>query len=380
MALATQCPHCHTTFRVAHDQLKLRAGLVRCGACSHIFNGIENLLRLEEPAPAPPAPATEEEVALPATSTPPDNPEPPLDQGVDFYLPPDDDEPIGQAVPESESEQPNPPAEEVEVAPAALEEDARDESGEIPASEEDVLPDDADRTAPADMSPPDAGALHVADEASTYADPLDPADDLQQEPARSVESVSFAATPEAVDEEEVGDDEPSFVRQGRRRQRLGRVVHTAMLIGTVLLLLALLGQVAYVFRDQLAARLPQVKPLLLRACAYLDCQVGLPATIDALTIESSELQTLEAGSSTLALTVLLRNSSPVAQTWPHLELTLNDSNEKPLVRRVFAPAEYLPPDISPRLGFPARSEQSVRLFLELEGTEASGYRVYLFHP
>ncbi|HVL76980.1 MAG TPA: MJ0042-type zinc finger domain-containing protein, partial [Noviherbaspirillum sp.] len=43
MALATQCPHCRTTFRVAHDQLKLRAGLVRCGACKQIFNGIENL-------------------------------------------------------------------------------------------------------------------------------------------------------------------------------------------------------------------------------------------------------------------------------------------------------------------------------------------------
>jgi predicted Zn finger-like uncharacterized protein len=28
MALATRCPHCQTTFRVANDQLKLHAGLV----------------------------------------------------------------------------------------------------------------------------------------------------------------------------------------------------------------------------------------------------------------------------------------------------------------------------------------------------------------
>ncbi|MGH8807184.1 MAG: MJ0042-type zinc finger domain-containing protein, partial [Noviherbaspirillum sp.] len=66
MALATQCPHCHTTFRVAHDQLKLRAGLVRCGACKQIFNGIENLLRSEEaeqvntPASLPQAASTTE--------------------------------------------------------------------------------------------------------------------------------------------------------------------------------------------------------------------------------------------------------------------------------------------------------------------------------
>src|SRR4051812_32649719 len=52
MALATRCPHCNTTFRVVQDQLKLRAGLVRCGACKEIFNGIEHLLRPDEPAPA----------------------------------------------------------------------------------------------------------------------------------------------------------------------------------------------------------------------------------------------------------------------------------------------------------------------------------------
>ncbi|MCX7218560.1 MAG: zinc-ribbon domain-containing protein, partial [Burkholderiales bacterium] len=44
MALATQCPYCHTAFRVANDQLKLHAGLVRCGACQQTFNGIEHLL------------------------------------------------------------------------------------------------------------------------------------------------------------------------------------------------------------------------------------------------------------------------------------------------------------------------------------------------
>lgn len=62
MALATRCPHCQTAFRVASDQLKLRAGLVRCGTCKEIFNGIENLLHPDEDiaaaiaASAPPVP------------------------------------------------------------------------------------------------------------------------------------------------------------------------------------------------------------------------------------------------------------------------------------------------------------------------------------
>ncbi len=67
MALATQCPHCRTTFRVVPDQLKLRAGLVRCGACKQIFNGLENLLPPDEgtkPAPAVGAPATPQSVPV----------------------------------------------------------------------------------------------------------------------------------------------------------------------------------------------------------------------------------------------------------------------------------------------------------------------------
>src|SRR3954463_6800459 len=61
MALATKCPHCNTTFRVAHDQLKLRGGIVRCGACNEVFDGNAALL---EPV-AKPQPAS-----LPATPTP----------------------------------------------------------------------------------------------------------------------------------------------------------------------------------------------------------------------------------------------------------------------------------------------------------------------
>lgn len=55
MALATQCPHCYTSFRVANDQLKLHAGMVRCGACKQTFNGIEHLLAPGATAKTPPA-------------------------------------------------------------------------------------------------------------------------------------------------------------------------------------------------------------------------------------------------------------------------------------------------------------------------------------
>ena len=70
MVLATRCPHCRTTFRVVQDQLKLRGGLVRCGACKEIFNGTVNLLRpIEATARSAQPPAHRSSTAPPGDAT-----------------------------------------------------------------------------------------------------------------------------------------------------------------------------------------------------------------------------------------------------------------------------------------------------------------------
>ncbi len=71
MALATVCPHCKTTFRVASDQLKLRGGIVRCGTCREIFDGNATLVDLDAPpkqaAPEPAQPGGPEDALAPET-------------------------------------------------------------------------------------------------------------------------------------------------------------------------------------------------------------------------------------------------------------------------------------------------------------------------
>ncbi len=41
-AQITQCPKCHTTFRVTPAQLQVAKGAVRCGACLHVFKAAEH--------------------------------------------------------------------------------------------------------------------------------------------------------------------------------------------------------------------------------------------------------------------------------------------------------------------------------------------------
>ncbi|MBK7765412.1 MAG: zinc-ribbon domain-containing protein [Sulfuritalea sp.] len=45
--MLTRCPACATHFRVTAEQLKVRSGRVRCGACQQVFNALDVLI--EEP-------------------------------------------------------------------------------------------------------------------------------------------------------------------------------------------------------------------------------------------------------------------------------------------------------------------------------------------
>lgn len=63
--MLTCCPGCSTTFRVTPEQLKMRAGKVRCGKCQTVFNALESL------AETTPPPTTPEQVGQIGQATPP---------------------------------------------------------------------------------------------------------------------------------------------------------------------------------------------------------------------------------------------------------------------------------------------------------------------
>jgi hypothetical protein len=68
------------------------------------------------------------------------------------------------------------------------------------------------------------------------------------------------------------------------------------------------------------------------------------------------------------------------QAWPSIQLELTDANDKPVLRRVFGPADYLPQGVSAAAGFAARSEQPVRLNFALTDLKPSGYHIIVSIP
>ena len=173
-------------------------------------------------------------------------------------------------------------------------------------------------------------------------------------------------------------DEPEFVRRGRQRERSGKTMRIAMAAGSLLLLLVLAAQLVRTFGSALAARYPDMRPSLVTVCATLGCRIELPAQIDKLVIDTGELTTL--GGNAYTFSTQLRNQGDAIQSWPSIELTLLDADDKPLVRRVFGPRDYLPAGPLLASGFPAHAEQAVKLHFRVEEPAPSGYHVAVFYP
>jgi len=151
-------------------------------------------------------------------------------------------------------------------------------------------------------------------------------------------------------------------------------------VAAFLLLLILLAQVVFLFRVELAARIPILKPAMVRYCQILKCSVPLPQKAGMMSIESSELKDDPAHRNQIILIALLRNRAVYAQAFPNLELTLNDLQDNALARRIFKPADYLPAQQNIPAGFPANQEFGINLRLDTTDLKPVGYRLVLFYP
>ncbi|MBK8338000.1 MAG: DUF3426 domain-containing protein [Sterolibacteriaceae bacterium] len=225
--------------------------------------------------------------------------------------------------------------------------------------------------APPDPARPPPAARRRSGRAADYQPPPAPA------PGDALPDDIADALAESADDDH-GDDLPAATVAGADYlAEAAPARRWPWLVSVLLLAAALLFQVGYAYRTELAKHYPDLRPAMEAACERLGCSVELPREADRISIESSDLNP-ESDKSRLQLAATLKNRAPYAQSYPHLELTLTDVRDQPLVRRVFTPAEYLAKDAP--ASFAPEAEASVRLMLEVADSNASGYRLYLFYP
>lgn len=174
------------------------------------------------------------------------------------------------------------------------------------------------------------------------------------------------------------DDAPpaAFMAEPRRPRR----VVWATLAGLALVLL--LGQVIYRYRAEVAAMVPASRTTLAYLCRSLGCEVRLPRRPELMSIDSSELQADGRREGLIALNAVIHNRAGFSQDYPALEVTLTDETDRPVLRRVLLPGDYLDSRVRALAaqGIGPGSEASVRVLLDTSRMRATGYRLYLFYP
>jgi predicted Zn finger-like uncharacterized protein len=177
----------------------------------------------------------------------------------------------------------------------------------------------------------------------------------------------------------LANDVPASFMAVDKRSRRSRV-------WTLLVLLAIAamgGQIAYRYRAELSALLPAVRPPLQALCKPLRCEIPLPRRPELMSIDSSELQADARREGLIALNAVIRNRARFPQDYPSLEVTLTDEADRPVLRRVLAPRDYLDASRGSELigqGIAPGSEAALRVFLDSSRARATGYRLYLFYP
>ena len=186
-----------------------------------------------------------------------------------------------------------------------------------------------------------------------------------------------ASGPDRLPASSAGQD--AFVPETYEADFLSKPRSRLWTVAAFLLLLLLLAQAVFLFRVELAARIPTLKPALMRYCQMLKCSVPLPQNAGMLSIESSELKDDPSHRSQIVLIALLRNRAVYTQAFPDLELTLTDLQDNALARRIFKPADYLPAQQNIPAGFPANQELGIKLRLDTTDLKPVGYRLVLYY-
>ncbi|MBS7806625.1 zinc-ribbon and DUF3426 domain-containing protein [Variovorax sp. PCZ-1] len=412
MSLVTRCTSCGTLFKVVADQLKISDGWVRCGQCSTVFDAQSNLVE----SPPPPTTAAPD-VAPPIAANAADSQSSSSDSVRDSTFSSKDKEALLAAFEPyrttsstfgSPRTQSGTKSTDLPTSSAALSAPVAEDLSAHFESAPRMLKSDED-TARLDSSSFRPGALRGSDEIESDAGPSTSTWASSEYDMRAAQAVvvkhssepTTIHSPSSMDSSLLPDPDlaapsttpqmpmPGFVKQAQREQRW-RSPWVRLGLGFVglILLAALAAQILVHDKNRIAAQWPQTKVWLNQFCAYAGCQVQDLKRIESIAVDASSFNRinknnaqLEAITQSYRLAVTLKNTGTLPVALPHVELSLQDAQDQPILRRVLSPA-----DLGSSLTALAPAQDmagSLTLQIEtaqLAGSKIQGYRVLAFYP
>lgn len=343
MSLVTRCPKCHSDFVVKLEQLQALDGLVRCGACSHIFDGFATL-----------------QSQLPTLTQRPG---------------------LGSMGGASSS------APTLTVAPASP---VISTSASTPAPSvapvPTVLRHRTERTEPRSFPEPASHTERVEPserprDTQRFSFSAKSAGQEQEQEQERLDTMIVGESRLRGDGPSVGRTQPEFLVDEVDTPRLKMLLWS---LGSVLALALLVVQLAYVYRNDLASIVPAWRPALESLCVKLRCEVSLRRHLERISVsviafERQSAVDQESKSAEMTLKFSLRNRFNQPQPWPYLSLELTDASGTVVLRKRLSPNEYLPVALVDK-PFGANQEVSLMLPVTVTGLQINGYSLKPFFP
>jgi predicted Zn finger-like uncharacterized protein len=394
MSLITRCTACGTLFKVVADQLKISEGWVRCGQCATVFDAQANLV--EAPLPSSPTPPVQQEppAAVFTSQAPLAKQVSDTDSLRDSAFDAKDREAllaafasvnVPMSLPTKEESLPKP------SKPIALPISASEAPAEHEHSHLDSQAFRPGKLRNSGELESDAGPSSSSWVPSEYpARAAATADAQEMEPLHTLPGADASqggtdAAPANLELQAM----PQFVQQAQRAARWRSPwMRFGLALVALVLLAALALQIVLQEKDQIAAQWPQTKPWLEQLCKEAGCKVEPLKRIESIAVDSSSFNRinknnaqLEAVTQSYRLAVTLKNIGTLPVAAPHVELSLQDAQDQPILRRVLSPADL---GASITALAPAQ-DMAGSLTLQIDTTQLAnrriqGYRVLAFYP
>jgi predicted Zn finger-like uncharacterized protein len=423
----SQCPECHTRFRVTADVLRVARGTVRCGRCGNAFDALERLSDTVPPArlPADERPADRGAAVLSAVPDAvvaaeyhftADDLEKVFIDAQDWqkqFGPEDDataaddaagvtDDPQAVVVHESEpfeditleGERINieaPPWFDDDEPVAAVDDVKQDTESDIEhdldSTDEFEILDVPESAGDEDRAPTLDYLLEPGPEPGPVPEPVpeplpEPVAEPVPEPAQALASVPEAepaAVPLAAQRwrrmEDAADEIPiSASRESSARPERTGWRTLAWSLGCLLLLVGLLAQVTHYYRQDLV-RHPALGSVLREVYGRLGVPLSPNWDLAAYELRQWGNGGDAATDDRMSIRASLTNRAAFAQPHPILRLELDDRFGEPIAVRDFEPGDYLKnPKEASRLLDPSASTEAEILILN-PGPDSVGYRL-----
>ncbi|PKO46523.1 MAG: DUF3426 domain-containing protein [Betaproteobacteria bacterium HGW-Betaproteobacteria-22] len=358
----TRCPNCQTEFFVSEAQLTKHGGLVRCGQCLKVFDAKSQFIHVDTAADVLTQPSSTTETVVEQTNVTATNSAQTYAgwPTIEHALLDDDPDPIHSTAQQD--------------APTNLEHIT--ESIELSATQDeiatfdDALHDDKSAATDNDRILIEAGDFedsklitdsHEADRSDTNNKALD---EITRLTAIAENKSSYF-------------DDLAALEKSKTKQMSEKSRRWLWLLSNLVLFIIIVLQSIYFLRNEIATYYPQFKPYLETACLQINCSIALPQQIQWIIIDDSDMQEDANQRGIMHLTSSLMNKAAFNQAYPNIQLTLTDTDDKPISRRIFRPHEYLPTSTDLIPGFAANSEVKIKLSISTPDIGVAGYRLYV---